>query len=313
MKSLDQHAGHTHDHGHSADERALRRAMLLTAAFMFVEVAGGFYADSLALLADAGHMLTDAAALGLAWAAVRLSTRAPDSRRTFGYQRLQVLAGFVNGIALLAIVIWILIEAVGRLRAPIEVDAPVVLTIAIAGALVNVIVYRILRAANRDNLNVAGAMLHVLGDLLGSIAAGIAAIVILLTGWMPIDALLSMLVCALIFRSAFALVRHSAHILLEGAPDWLDQGELRRLLKERIPAILDVHHVHCWSLSSHETLATLHVRVPAGADHADVLLRTHGALADCYGITHATVQIETETCPDRDCSDVADPAGTADA
>jgi cobalt-zinc-cadmium efflux system protein len=157
-----------------------------------------------------------------------------------------------------------------------------------------------LRGADPHNMNVAAAMLHVLGDLLGSAAASIAGVVILLTGWMPIDALLSMLVCVLILRSAVSLVRRSAHILLEGSPDWLDTRELDRALKARVPAIVDIHHVHCWSLSPSETLATLHVRVPADADHADVLHGTQRALADCFGITHATVQIETDRCPDAD-------------
>ena len=290
------------------DERALQRATLLTGLFMLAELAGGLYANSLALLADAGHMLTDAAALGLAWAAASLALRPPDPRRTFGYQRLQVLAGFVNGIALLAIVAWILIEALGRLREPVVVDARIVIAVALVGGLVNIVVYLMLREADRHNLNVAAAMLHVLGDLLGSIAAAVGALVILFTGWMPIDTLLSMLVCALIFRSALALVRRSAHILLEGAPDWLDPRELGRTLKAHVPVIVDVHHVHCWSLSPSETLATLHVRVPDDVDHAEVLARTQLALADCFGITHATVQIETGHCTDVHCRD--DAAGT---
>jgi len=282
------------------DVRALRRATWLTAGFMLAEVAGGLYANSLALLADAGHMLTDAAALALAWAAARLALKPPDARRSFGYQRLQVLAGFVNGIALIAIVGWILIEAFGRLAAPVVVDARIVIAIGLAGGAVNVVVFLMLRGADPHNMNVAAAMLHVLGDLLGSAAASIAGVVILLTGWMPIDALLSMLVCVLILRSAVSLVRRSAHILLEGSPDWLDTRELDRALKARVPAIVDIHHVHCWSLSPSETLATLHVRVPADADHADVLHGTQRALADCFGITHATVQIETDRCPDAD-------------
>ena len=303
--SADPHTHHGHGDSHAenaGDERALRRATLLTGGFMLAELAGGLYANSLALIADAGHMLTDAAALGLAWAAARLIQRPPDARRSFGYQRLQVLAGFVNGIALLAIVGWIAVEAIGRLRSPVIVDAPVVIAVAVAGGLVNVIVYLMLRQADRENLNVSAAMLHVLGDLLGSAAALVAAIVILLTGWMPIDALLSLLVAALIFRSALALVRRSAHILLEGAPEWLDVHELGRTLKGRVPTIVDVHHVHCWSLSPSETLATLHVRVPTGTDQADVLAKTRDALAECFGITHATVQVETDRCADPDCS-----------
>jgi cobalt-zinc-cadmium efflux system protein len=298
------HSTHAqHDHSQATgdvDERALRRATLLTLAFMAVEFAAGFYANSLALLADAGHMLTDAAALSLAWAAVRIAARPPDARRSFGYQRLQVLAGFVNGVALVGIVTWIAVAAVRRLSAPVQVDAPVVIAIGTFGAVINLTVYAMLRAARPENLNVAGATLHVLGDLAGSVAAMIAAVVILLTGWMPIDALLSILVCALVLRSAVVLVRRSTHILLEGAPEWLDAGELERTLEERVPEILDVHHVHCWSLNPQETLLTLHVQVADGADPGAVLELATRAIEERYGNMHVTVQIETGPCPDRD-------------
>src|SRR5215831_17323136 len=220
---------HGHDHGHSGhphrDRRLLGWATFLTLIFMVVEFVGGFFANSLALIADAGHMLTDAAALALAWAALYLSERKPDSKRSFGYHRAQVIATFVNGIGLLVIVGWIAVEAVRKLLAPAAVNAPLMLTIASLGALVNIIVFVMLRQGDHDNMNIAGAILHVLGDLLGSVGAVIAAIVIQFTAWTPIDPILSVLLCALIVRSAFVLVRRSTHILLEGAPDWLNIGE----------------------------------------------------------------------------------------
>lgn len=302
---------HSHDHDHDDDhhdhdssdhnKRVLAFALALTALFMAVETAGGFIANSLALLADAGHMFTDAAALALALAAVYFAKRAPDAKRSFGYQRLQVLATFINGMALLSIVGFIAIEAVQKLMNPAPVNARLMLGIAATGAAVNIAVFLMLRRGEHDDMNIAAATLHVLGDLLGSVGAVIAALVILFTGWLPADPLLSVLLCGLIVRSAWALVRRSAHILLEGSPDWLDEQALRATLHERVPAIVDVHHVHCWSLSPKETLLTLHATVTPDANHMDVLAQAQRVLAERYGITHATIQIEAGACVDAAC------------
>jgi len=270
-----------------------------------VEFAGGLIAGSLALLADAGHMLTDTAALALAWAAMRIASRPADVRRTFGYQRLRVLATFVNGCALLFITAWIGIEAVQRFINPAPVNGFIILWVGSAGLAVNLVVFALLRRGDSHDMNVAAATLHVLSDLLGSVAAIVAALVIMTTGWTPIDPLLSVLVCLLIVRSAWSLIRRSAHILLEGAPDWLDVGELRRTLEERIPTIRDVHHVHCWLVGPQETLLTMHASVEANSDHSMVLRETKAVLAERYGINHATIQIEADDCVDVDCSDVA--------
>jgi cobalt-zinc-cadmium efflux system protein len=270
---------------------------------MLVEFVGGLLAKSLALVADAGHMLTDAAALALAWAAVRIASRPADAKRSFGYQRLRVLATFVNGCALLFIVAWICIEAVERLLNPVPVDARMILWIGSIGLAVNLIVYAMLSRGDSHDMNVSAATLHVLGDLLGSAAAVAAGLVILWTGWLPIDPLLSLLVCALVLRSAISLVRRSAHILMEGSPEWLDQAELRRTLEQKIPAIRDVHHVHTWSVGPHETLLTMHALVSDSADQALVLRETKALLAERFGITHATIQIEVEECVDKDCGE----------
>ncbi|HEY7638437.1 MAG TPA: cation diffusion facilitator family transporter [Steroidobacteraceae bacterium] len=294
---------HGHKHGHGTSSSALFGAALaLTGAFMLVEFAGGFLARSLALLADAGHMLTDTAALALAWAATRIAARPADTRRSFGYQRLRVLATFVNGCALLFIVAWIAVEAVQRLLDPVAVNATAILWVGGLGLCVNVIVFAMLRRGDAHDMNVAAATLHVIGDLLGSIAAVVAGLVILFTGWVPIDPLLSLFVSVLIVRSALALVRRSAHILMEGAPDWLDVGELRSTLEQRIPAIRDVHHVHAWLVGPQETLLTMHASVTAAADHAVVLRDAKVLLAERFGITHATIQIEIEDCVDEDCA-----------
>lgn len=280
----------------------LGAALALTVAFMVVEFVGGWLAGSLALMADAGHMLTDSAALALAWAATRIAARPADTRRSFGYQRLRVLATFVNGCTLLFIVAWIAIEAVQRLLNPAPVDARLVLWIGSIGLAVNLFVFAMLRRDHGHDMNVAAASLHVLGDLLGSAAAIIAALLILWTGWLPIDPLLSLLVCALIVRSAMTLVMRSAHILMEGAPDWLDLRELRSTLEEHIPQIRDVHHVHAWLVGPHETLLTMHASVSAGADHALVLKQAKALLAERFGITHATIQVEAE-CVDEECGE----------
>jgi cobalt-zinc-cadmium efflux system protein len=296
------HHGHDHSHGHGASSSTLLGAALaLTGAFMLVEFAGGLFARSLALLADAGHMLTDSAALALAWAATRIAARPADTRRSFGYQRLRVLATFVNGCALLFIVAWIAVEAVQRLMNPVDVNANAILWVGGLGLCVNVIVFAMLRRGDSHDMNIAAATLHVVGDLLGSAAAVVAGVVILFTGWLPIDPLLSLFVSVLIVRSALALVRRSAHILMEGAPDWLDVGELRSTLEQRIPAIRDVHHVHAWLVGPQETLLTMHASVSAAADHAVVLKDAKVLLAERFGITHATIQIEVEDCVDEDC------------
>jgi cobalt-zinc-cadmium efflux system protein len=294
--------GHGNDHSHHHTEgqsaHVLGWAFALTAIFMVVEAIGGALAHSLAIVADAGHMLTDAASLALAWSATHLARRPADHKRSFGYQRLRVLATFVNGCALLFIVAWIVIAAAQRLLHPVAVNANAMMVLGTIGLVVNIVVFAMLRREGGHDMNVAAATLHVLGDLLGSVAAIAAAGIILWTGWLQIDPLLSIVVSVLIVRSAIALVRRSAHILMEGTPDWLDVVELRRTLEEHIPAVRDVHHVHAWLVGPNETLLTMHASVIEGANHATVLREAQHVLSNRYGITHATIQIETEPCGD---------------
>jgi cobalt-zinc-cadmium efflux system protein len=290
--------GHSHRHEGADSERRVLLALLLTGSFMVAEVIGGLAAGSLALLADAGHMLTDTVSLGLAFIAFRMGRWPQDSRRTYGYHRFQVLAAFVNGLTLVAIVGWITIEAIRRLLAPVEVLGGLMLAVAVIGLVVNLVAFAILHGGDRGNLNIRGAALHVLADLLGSIAAIVAALVIAWTGWMPIDPLLSLLVAALILRSAWTLLQRSGHILLEGAPEWLDTDELREALVAAVPAVRDVHHVHIWMLTTERPLITLHARVASGVDQQEALSAIHRALTERFGIEHATVQIEIgEGCP----------------
>lgn len=210
-----------------------------------------------------------------------------------------MLAAFVNGVTLIAIVGWILIEAVRRLLAPLEVLGGMMLAVAVAGLMVNVVAFLVLHGGDRENLNIRGAALHVIGDLLGSLAAIVAAGVILWTGWTPIDPLLSVFVAVLIARSTWLLVRKSAHILLEGTPDWPDVARLRAELSEAVPEAEDIHHVHAWSLSAERPLLTLHARVRYGADCAQTLEAIKGFLKESCGIPHSTVQIEPGRCADE--------------
>ncbi len=312
--------GHGHDHPghprgyahggghvHADSERRVLWAMLLTGGFMVVEVAGGLVSGSLALLADAGHMVTDVAALGLALAAFRVGRRSHDARRTYGYHRFQVLAAFVNGLALIAIVAWIAYEAVHRILAPVDVLSNLMLAVAVAGLVVNIVTFAILHAGDRANINIRGAALHVLGDLLGSVAAIAAAVIIMITGWMPIDPILSLLVAILVMRSAWGLIRSSSHILLEGAPDWLDVEKVRGGIIRAVPGVIDIHHIHTWMITAERPMITLHVEVEPETDHHATLVAVRRHIRDVLSISHSTVQIETAGCVDTT-ADLATPA-----
>ena len=301
-----QHPHHQHEHGghHHApevsrdNERRIFIAMWLTGGFMVAEVVGGLISGSLALIADAGHMATDTAALGLAWLAFRLSQRPADTSRSYGYHRGEVLAAFVNGIAMLALVLWILVEAVQRLFAPVEILGGIMLWIAVGGLLVNCVAFWLLHGGSKENLNIQGAAVHVLGDLLGSVAAIIAAGVIIWTGWTPIDPLLSIAVALLVLRSAWFIARQSAHILMEGAPPGLEPAQIKSDLLGNIDGLEDVHHVHTWSLNQERPLVTLHARIQEDAD-ADALLKAINArLMEKFKVDHVTVQIEKGVCTD---------------
>ena len=292
--------GHGHHHHASAhNRRRLTFALVITATFTVVEAVGGLISGSLALLADAGHMLTDSLALALAVFAFAISEKPADRRRSYGYHRVQILAAFVNGITLVGIVIWILVEAVQRLLEPTDVLASTMLYVAIAGLVVNIAAFLILHGGDRENLNMRGAALHVLSDLLGSVAAIIAAVVIIRTGWTPVDPILSILVAALILRSAIGIVRRSAHILLEGTPEWLDVAELKRHIIDTVPGVSDVHHVHVWGLTQERVMLTMHVSVDDASDGWGATIRAVKALvAEQYGIDHSTIEIETDDCAD---------------
>ena len=275
-------------------------ALVLTGTFMVVEVIGGILSGSLALLADAGHMLTDTMALALAAVAFQVSKRPADTTLTYGYQRFQILAAFVNGLSLLFIVGWILYEAVNRFFAPQEVMGETMLIVAVAGLVVNIISFTVLHGGDKENLNIRGAALHVAGDLLGSVAAIVAAVVIIYTGWMQIDPILSVAVAILILKSAWVLVKRSAHVLLEGAPEWLDIDVMREHLIGKIPEVASIHHVHVWGLTPQDLMLTMHVCVSTQPENpTDVIRRVKAQLREEYGIGHSTIEIEVDDCADH--------------
>jgi len=288
------------DHpGQTSDIKRVQIALALTGTFMLVEVAGGILSGSLALLADAGHMLTDTMALALSAIAFRVSSRAADEKRSYGYQRFQILAAFVNGLSLLVIVGWILFEAVQRILSPSVVMGQTMLIVAAAGLIINIIVFFVIHGGDQENLNIRGATLHVLGDLLGSVAAITAALVIIYTGWMPIDPILSIGVALLIFRSAWHLLKRSGHILLEGAPEWLDVIEMQSKIVAANPVVKEIHHVHVWGLTPQHPMLTMHVALRQLPSDTTATVRSiKELLRKEYGINHSTIEVECDDCAD---------------
>ena len=266
---------------------------------MVAEVIGGLLSGSLALLADAGHMLTDTVSLFLSWFAARMAHKPADTLRSYGYHRVQILAAFSNGVFFILIVGWITYEAVQRIMNPVEVMGNIMLVIAGLGLIVNLLAFFILHGAGDKDLNIRAALVHVLGDLLGSVAAISAAVIILGTGWMPIDPILSVFVALLILRSAWMVVKESTHILLEGTPQDIDVERLQTAIVEAIPSVRDVHHVHVWSLTPEHPLLTLHVNVDPDADLTQVLQRVKKVLEDRFQIYHSTIQVEPAHCVDE--------------
>ncbi len=292
------HHHHSHASHSQGQQKRLLFALVLTAGFMLAELLAGMLAGSLALIADAGHMFTDSAALFLALWALRLSHQPADNLRSYGYHRAQIIAALVNGLSLLLMVGWIAWEAASRLKQPVTVLPLPMLLVAIAGLLVNITVFFLLHGASHGNLNIRGALLHVMGDLLGSLAAIVAALVIYTTGWSAIDPLLSLLVALLILRSGWHLLRESVHILLEGTPSEVDVEQIKGILCAEVAAVQDVHHVHVWSLTPERTLLTLHAHIDSDSDYARVLMQIKQILQERFHIHHSTIQLEPQGCAD---------------
>jgi cobalt-zinc-cadmium efflux system protein len=296
-------SGHAHHHGLPSSQSQLFWALLLTGGCMVIEAVGGWIASSLALLADSAHMLTDCASLAMSYAAVRAAGRPATAQMSYGHHRWQVLAAFVNGLALLLLAAWIAVEAVMRLHAGATVEGRVVVGVAVIGLLVNLAAFGVL-SRGESNLNVRGALAHVIGDMLGSLAALIAGGVIVLTGWMPADPILSVVVALLMVRGGWRISRESAHILLEGAPANGDPTRVERELLAAIPAVTSVHHVHVWSLTDERPVMTLHAVLCDGSDRDRALREIQTVLHKQFGCEHATVQIELTECAPDDCAPV---------
>ncbi|MHA6686397.1 cation diffusion facilitator family transporter [Mesorhizobium sp. A556] len=291
------HSGGAHVHA-GTDKKRVLIAACLTGGFMVAEAIGGWLTGSLALLADAGHMLTDSVALALAWYAFHLGDKPATGRHTYGFGRVKTLVAYTNGLAIFVVALWICYEAWRRFEAPSPVLGGPMLIVAGLGLLVNIAGFLVLHGGDRESLNMRGAILHVLGDLLGSVAAIAAAIVILLTGWMPIDPILSVLVAVLILFSAWRLMREAAHVLLEGTPSSLDRDGVAADLVKNIPGLREVHHMHVWSLDGTSNMATLHACLVEGVDPYETVLAVKQRLSAKHGIDHATVEPEFGRCAD---------------
>jgi len=289
----------THDHnssGHShgtGNERALGIAALITGSYMFAEVVGGLASGSLALLADAGHMLSDFGSLILAWLALRFARRPADWSRTYGYDRFSVLAAFVNGISLFVITGWVCFEAYKRLGEPVEVLGGLMFWVAVGGLVANILSFWMLSRQEGGNLNIRAAILHVAGDLLGSVGALIASIVIIFTGWTPIDPLLSVFVALIILISAWRVVQESGHILLEGTPKGFDQKRVVEAITTEIPGVISVEHIHAWSITQERPMITMELRIASESRGVDVKQTTKRLLEEKFKISHTAIEIVT--------------------
>lgn len=290
------HAHHGHDHAHHGlghshgSGRVLLYSLLFTAAFALVEAFGGWWAHSLALLSDAGHMLTDSSSLAIGVLAAWLALRPASRLHSFGLQRAEVLGALINAVLMIVVVVAIVASAIMRFGDPGPVAGAPVIIIALIGLAVNIIVAALLMRGEQT-MNVRGALLHVMGDMLGSVAALVAGVVILLTGWMPIDPLLSLLVSILIGFSALRLLREVVHVLMEGVPRNLDVTEVGDAMGE-IDGVQSVHDLHIWTLSSSQQALAAHVEITELKDWRRILPQLQRLLTERFAITHATLQPE---------------------
>lgn len=285
------HHGHGHTH-HPTSGKWLYFALALTLLFAGVEAVGGWLADSLALLGDAGHMLSDSLALSLSAAALWFSQRPPSARHSYGFVRAEIVAALLNGFVMLVVVVAIVVEAIARLQTPQPVAGMTVMLIAGAGLVINIVVMLLL-SRGEQNLNVRGAMLHVMGDLLGSVAALIAGAVVYYTEWTPIDPLLSLTICALILYSTLRLLREALHVLMEGVPLNLSLETVGRAMAEA-PGVLSVHDLHIWSLSSGRLALSAHIVIGDMAQWSALLAAERDLLSGQFHIDHVTLQPELE-------------------
>jgi cobalt-zinc-cadmium efflux system protein len=301
-----EHGGHRHSHNHGQDasQRRLILALAILGSFTLVEAIGGYLSNSIALLAEAAHMLADSGSLVLAIVALRVGRRPANARRTFGHRRYQPLAAFINGQALLLLTVWVVYEAILRLSSQPQVDGRLMLLIALIGGVANLAAFMTLSGAR--SLNERGARIHILSDLVGSGMASVAALLVLVKGWTLADPLLSLLVAALIFRSAWSLTREAADVLLEGAPAGFDVQRIEDELLGHVPGLTGVHHVHVWSMTGERPMVTLHANLAPGSQHREIISAIHVRLGERLNVEHTTVQIEDEgDCDTPGCGPMA--------
>ncbi|GAB3595302.1 Cadmium, cobalt and zinc/H(+)-K(+) antiporter [Corynebacterium faecale] len=300
---------HTHDHhhdhsGHShvpKSLKALAAVLILTGTVFFAELIAGLVSGSLALLADAMHMLSDATGLIIALVAMLIGRRAPTDRATYGFKRVEVLAAMTNALVVAAVSVWIVVEAIMRLGSDTEIQTGLMLIVAVIGFLTNGVSALVLMRHQDGNINMRGALLHVLSDMLGSVAVIIAGLVIRYTGWMPADTIASIAIAAIILPRAFGLLKDAVNILLERVPDGADPAEVDRVLRE-IPGVEDIHDLHIWSIDGREVLATCHIVVDTDFQHifsCGVLDRAEAEL-NKLGIDHSTIQLESAAHSDHE-------------
>lgn len=295
---MEQHT-HEHCHHHSHDNKNLGIVLVLTALFMVAEFIGGIYTNSLALTADAGHMLSDVGALALSFFALWISNKPAEANKTYGYYRSEIIAAFVNGITLVGIAAFIIYEAWQRMISPPEIKAPLMIIIALGGLLINIIGAVVLHGESKENLNIRGAFLHIIGDLLGSIGAIVAGIMILKWKIYIADPIISIVIALLVLYSSIKLINEALQVLLEAAPTHINVGNIRNAILE-IPEICDVHDLHVWSITSNKIAISAHV-VSKLSDNTTILALIDNILKNKFNIVHSTIQIEPEGYDSNEC------------
>jgi cobalt-zinc-cadmium efflux system protein len=290
-------AGHSHTAG--KNERALWIALALTTSILIAEVIGGVVTGSLALISDAAHMFTDAAALAIALAAIRIAKRPADSLRSFGYYRFEILAAAFNALLLFAVAMYIIYEAYRRIQSPAEIQTSGMMAVAIVGLIANLVSMRMLSGGKDDNLNVKGAYLEVWSDLLGSAGVIIGAIVIRFTGWAWVDSVVAVGVGLWVLPRTWVLLKASVNVLLEGVPEEINIGDVKSVLLD-VKGVASIHDLHVWSISSGKTSLTVHVVQDSGASHTQILQDIREVLLEKFEIAHITVQCELTACDQTD-------------
>lgn len=286
-----------HEHTTVKNSKLLLSSLFLTVSFMIVEAIVGIYTGSLTILSDAGHMLSDAFALFLSWFALYISKKPADSLRSYGYYRFQVIAAFINGIILLVLSLWIIVEAGIRFTKPIDLEGDTLIYIGITGLIVNMIVFYIVTRGYKEDMNIKSAILHVASDMLGSLAATISGIVIIYTGWMQIDPFLSLFISVLLLRATYRLIKQSGHILMEGTPYNVDIQLLEKEINNT-SGILGLHDLHVWNITANIAACSFHVVVTEQSIKSgqQILQVLADKLKDKFDINHTTIQIEVEGC-----------------